>query len=685
MRLITTLALVSCFLPAIAQQSPDSSRMLMEVVIEAYETDRKLSEVPASVGIVKANDLERFSNTSILPAVNLVPGVRMEERSPGSYRFSIRGSSLRSPFGVRNVKVYWNGLPFTDGGGNTYLNLLDFGSIGSVEVIKGPGGSLYGAGTGGVILLKSPQVKQDQLQADVVLGSYGLTRYQLRGQVQSDRVIANVQAALHKSDGYREQTALDRGAINGDIKILTSKGALSATILYSDLSYGTPGGLTKAEFEANPAQARPPTGSLGAVEARAAVNNETVFGGLSYEHDWNGQWTTTTGLYAASSLFKNPTIRNYERREETNIGARSTTEYNFNSKGTSSHKISFGGEYQYFTSPIAVFDNDGAGNPGDVQVRDELTSNLGLIFAQGDLAFPGGIFVTAGASVNFLKYDFKRVEPTPVTEQTRRFDVVFSPRLALMKKFSNSFSVFTSYSNGFSPPSLAEVRPSTNTFSNTLKAERGNNVELGARGALLNNRLSYDVVVYDFSLRNTIVVQRNQEGADYFINAGKTSQRGFETYLGYDVVNDQGFLSLFKIWASYAYQHYRFKEYAPLDTDYSGKKLTGVAPTTFSSGIDVLLQKRVSANMTINYVDHIPLNDANTAFAESYVLLGLRAGYTLSFGTGSRVQLYAGIDNALDEVYSLGNDLNAFGGRYYNAAMPRNYYAGLTVGLGAGR
>src|SRR5690606_2868617 len=161
-------------------------------------------------------------------------------------------------------------------------------------------------------------------------------------------------------------------------------------------------------------------------------------------------------------------------------------------------------------------------------------------------------------------------------------------------------SVFTSYSNGFSPPSLAEVRPSTNTFSNTLKAERGNNVELGARGALLNNRLSYDVVVYDFSLRNTIVVQRNQEGADYFINAGKTSQRGFETYLGYDVVNDHGFLSLFKIWASYAYQHYRFKEYAPLDTDYSGKKLTGVAPTTFSSGIDILLQKRVSANMTIN-------------------------------------------------------------------------------------
>ena len=81
----------------------------------------------------------------------------MEERSPGSFRLAIRGSSLRSPFGVRNVKVYWNGIPFTDAGGNTYLNLFDFNSIANIEVIKGPGGSMYGAGTGGVVLLESPR------------------------------------------------------------------------------------------------------------------------------------------------------------------------------------------------------------------------------------------------------------------------------------------------------------------------------------------------------------------------------------------------------------------------------------------------------------------------------------------------------------------------------------------------
>lgn len=688
MRLITTLVLINLSATTLfAQQTPpDSSRLLREIVIEAYESDRPLSEVPASIAWLKPDVLERYNNTSLLPAVNLVPGVRMEERSPGSFRFAIRGSSLRSPFGVRNVKVYWNGLPFTDGGGNTYLNLLDFSSIGTLEIIKGPGGSLYGAGTGGVILVKSPEVSQTRLQADAVFGSYGLQRYLLKGQARTKSMEANVQFGLHNSDGYRQQTQFERASLNADVTVLTgSEGSLRATVLYSDLMYGTPGGLTKTEFETDPRQARPPTGSLGAVQAKAAVTNKTIFGGVIYDHDWSGQWTTTTGLYGGFSKFENPTIRNYEARDETNFGARTTTEYRFYSDDGSRHKVTFGGEYQYFSSPIAVFDNDGSGGRGAVQVRDKVSSNNGLLFAQGDFELPGNLFLTAGASINFLKYDFKRIEPVPVLEQGRSFDVVFSPRLALLKKFSDAISLFTSFSDGFSPPSLAEVRPSTNTFSNTLKPESGINLEFGARGSLSQERFKYDFVVYDFGLRNTIVVQRNGEGADYFVNAGKTSQRGVEALVSYDFVNGESAVSLWRLWASYAYQHFRFRDYAPLDTDYSGNALTGIAPTIFSGGADLTLRKAFSANLTLNYVDHIPLNDANTAFAESYVLLGLRAGWNTSINEQNRLQIFAGIDNALDERYSLGNDLNAFGGRYYNAAMPRNYYAGLSISIASAR
>src|SRR5688500_13764616 len=202
----TSIALAQDQTPAVT----DTAKILNEVVIHAYAYNRPVTEVPAAVATVNEKELERFSNTSFLPAVNSIPGVRMEERSPGSYRFSIRGSLLRSPFGVRNVKAYWNGLPFTDGGGNTYLNLLDFNSIGSMEIIKGPGGSLYGAGTGGVILLQSPNNKKDQLQLSTVFGSYGLQRYHLAGETHSNKLDLRFQYAHQQADGYREQTSMRR-------------------------------------------------------------------------------------------------------------------------------------------------------------------------------------------------------------------------------------------------------------------------------------------------------------------------------------------------------------------------------------------------------------------------------------------------------------------------------------------
>lgn len=686
MKWIFTFAFLYAYTISWAQQnSTDSSRVLQEVVIEAYGADRQLKEIPAAVGFINAADLQRFSNTTILPAVNIIPGVRMEERSPGSYRFSIRGSSLRSPFGVRNVKAYWNGFPLTDGGGNTYLNLLDFGAIGTMEVIKGPGGSLYGAGTGGVILLKSPEINSTQFQATAIAGSYGLQRYLVGGQIKSDNISANIRYAHHKSDGYREQTALKRNAVNAEVKMLAGKkGTLSSSIFFTNLYYETPGGLNKVQFDENPQQARPPSALPGAVEAKAAVNNETIFGGLMYDHDWSENWTTTAGIYGAFTAFENPTIRNYEVRDETNLGFRAHTAYKFN-QSRRPGKITFGGEFQHFVSPIAVYDND-LGNRAGLQLRDEINSRLGLVFAQADFQLPSGFFITTGASVNFLRYQFNRIEPAPAVTQERKFDAVFSPRVAVLKKFGESISLYGSYSDGFSPPSLAEVRPSTNTFSNSLKPESGNNLEFGLRGNLYKSNFTYDLMVYDFHLRNTIVVQRNADGADYFLNAGRTSQRGLEALVGFDIASKESeFLSRLKIWGSYAYQHFRFKEYVVFDNDFSGNKLTGVAPTSFSGGVDAIFRKKLSANLTLNYVDHIPLNDANSVFAEAYLLLGLRAGWKTSMAQNHALEIFAGIDNALDETYSLGNDLNAFGGRFYNAAMPRNFYGGININLRSGK
>jgi iron complex outermembrane receptor protein len=73
------------------------------------------------------------------------------------------------------------------------------------------------------------------------------------------------------------------------------------------------------------------------------------------------------------------------------------------------------------------------------------------------------------------------------------------------------------------------------------------------------------------------------------------------------------------------------------------------------------------------------LNDANTAFADAYSIVGAKIGYQKWASDKWRLRLVAGADNLLDKKYSLGNDLNAAGGRYYNVAAGRNYYVSLLV------
>jgi iron complex outermembrane recepter protein len=663
-------------------QTTDSTRTLNEVVIKGFAYNRPLKEVPASIAIVGKNELERFNNTSLLPAINTVPGVRMEERSPGSFRLSIRGSSLRSPFGVRNVKFYWNGLPMTDGGGNTYLNLMDFSSIGQIEIIKGPSGSLYGAGNGGVLLLTSPSIKQNEIQLSASGGGYGLQRYQTSVNHFSKKVKMSFNYGHQQAEGYRDQTKMRRDALNLNLEFhINPKGVLSTSLFYTDLFYQTPGGLTKAQYDADPRQARPATSTLpGAVEQQAAVYNQTFYGGINYDYQWNDHWSTKIGGYGSITNFKNPAIANYEKRTEENWGGRTETQYSLDQtkwKG----RLTFGGEFQHFHSPIVNYKNE-QGNSGILQFDDKLTSTLLITFAQAEIELPKNYFLTAGASGSFINYRFNRVSVDPAVVQNRNFDPVISPRIALLKKVTDRFSVYGTVSKGFSPPTLAEVRPSTNNYNDTLKAETGINYEVGMRGSLWKY-FSFDAAFYILNLDQTIVVQRQINNADYFINAGNSLQKGAEITLAWNpVLQKNQIVSSLKIWSSYTLNHYRFVSYVQNKNDYSGYQLTGVAPTISFSGIDIRFQNNFYVNSTFTFVDRLPLNDANSEYANDYFLAGTRIGYTYHPKSKRPMEVWLGVDNVFDQKYSLGNDLNAAGGRFYNAAAGRNFYFGLKLGLG---
>lgn len=662
-------------------QEPDSVKLLQEVTIRAYEANRPILQVPASVGLIINSDLQRFSNTSLVSAVNNLPGIRMEERSPGSYRFSIRGSSLRSPFGVRNVKVYWNELPLTDPGGNTYLNQLDANAINQIEIIKGPGSSLYGAGTGGVLLLNSPQPENESiLSASWMGGSYGLKNYQLSLSQGNKNTSHYVGYQHQQSDGYREQTRMVRDQLNSTFKFsFSDKETLETAIFYTDLYYQTPGGLTEAEYLADPKQARPAAGTQpGAVAQQAGVSLRSFYAGISHQYHFSKNLHNRTGVYGNFVQFNNPAIRNYERRLEQNFGVRTVTDYNTIIKGWKM-KLTGGGEFQHGYSPVKNYRNLG-GYPGLLTSDEEIRTLQFSAFGQGELSKDNWI-LTGGLSANWVSYNLVQLNISPAIEQEVNYDPVVTPRIALLRKLNDTFSVYGNMSWGFSPPTLAEVRPSNGVFNTTLKPEKGTQFEIGTKGYFGRRKFFIDAAVYHFALDETIVVRRDEDGADYFVNAGSTNQNGLELLINWQPEITSSILSSFKLWSGVTLNHYEFKDYEKDNVSYSGNQLTGTPKEVITGGADLIFNKGFYINLTINYTSAIPLNDANSVFAKSYTLVGAKAGYKNKMNNKLPFELFAGADNLLNETYSLGNDLNAAGGRYYNAAFARNFFFGLKVGV----
>jgi len=663
------------------EEISDSSKNLSEVIVRAFEQNRQLKQTPAAINFIGKPQLERYSNTNILPALNSTPGVRMEERSPGSYRMNIRGSTLRSPFGVRNVKVYFDEIPFTDAGGNTYLNQLSFYNFNSIEVIKGPGGSLYGAGTGGVILIHSqPETWQKDFNATVLGGSYGLVNANLQARVGKEKFQNALNYAHQSSDGYRHHTQMRRDIGTWQSKILIGKkDQLKFSALYGDLYYQTPGALTKTEWTANPRAARPKAGAFPSADsAQAAIYQKTFLGGLTNEYKFSEHFDNTTSFYGAYSEVKNPTFRNYEKREEPQLGARTVFKWTTQLNKTFLHII-FGGEVQSGSFNTKTYTNT-YGKPGVLQTNDDIRPNIYSIFAQADLQFPKDWNVTVGLSSNQSSIEINRISVANFTPVKRTFNNELAPRLALSKKIVEDLWFYASASKGFSPPTVAEVLPSTTVISTDLQPEHGVSYEAGIKSSWLKQRLYVEVNAFYYRLEDAIVQRKDASNADYFTNAGSTKQRGIESQARYRFFEQpHSFMTSATIWVSHTWNKFNYDEFKQSTTDYSGKQLPSVPPHAVASGLDIMIKKGIYSNLTYFYGDRLPLNDANTEFASSYNLLSERLGWRKPLSGKTQLDIFIGGENLFDVTYSLGNDINAAGGRYYNAAPGRNFFGGISL------
>ena len=657
----------------------DTSKNLSEVTIRAFEQNKRAGNTTASVKIIEFNNGDRYNKTSLVNGFNTVAGVRMEERSPGSYRINIRGSSLRSPFGVRNVKVYWNDIPITDPGGNTYFNQLAWNNFSYIEIFKGPAGSMYGSGTGGLVLLNNFDRWKPGASLEYITGSYSLQNIFTSARFGSTENKNQLTYAHNQTDGYRIQTNMRRDNFSWQSQLkLSDKQQLSVSLLYNDMYYQTPGALTLAEFTANPKAARPAGGGFpSAVNAQAAIYQKNMTAGFTNIYNISSGFKNSITLYGAFSQIKNPAIRNYERRNEPSFGGKTVFTYNKKSETENSFQLVGGSEFQqgYFNTQVSKNKN---GNPDSLQTNDDINYSSYNFFIQGDISIKENWFINAGISLNKTKVNFTRLNSYPVLKQGRVYKNEFAPRITLKKVFTDAFSLKTNVSRGFSPPTIAELLPSTGVVSTDLEAEYGWNYEMTAGYDLFHKKLRLEATGFYFKLNKALVQRRDLTGADFFVNAGDVQQKALEVTADYFGSSRKGFIADYRVNAAYTYNHFRYGSFVKGNSDFSGKIIPSVPSHTFSVLADMNFENSLYSNFSFYTASKIFLNDANSASAEAYHLLGWRLGWRKAMKKKYKLNFYAGADNLLDETYSLGNDINAAANRFYNAAPGRNYYVGLS-------
>jgi len=150
------LVLASAFLTGQSARADDAATSpgveatpLQEVVVTAQKRQEKLHDVPMGVTAITSDALQTQHLVDFADLESKVPGLSVELSNPGQDRLTIRGENVG---GVGStVTTYIDDIPF--GSSNALAN--GFGTTGDfdtwdlkrVEVLRGPQGTLYGAGS----------------------------------------------------------------------------------------------------------------------------------------------------------------------------------------------------------------------------------------------------------------------------------------------------------------------------------------------------------------------------------------------------------------------------------------------------------------------------------------------------------------------------------------------------------
>ena len=596
----------------------------------------------------------------------------------------------------------WNLVAKKAGGGNDFVLM---GSIlvtvlwaplviwiGVQEVVhwgltEWPLALLYGNSSGGVIqsfTRAAPQ--QAEFAAQLFTGSFGMHRsdWQYAGRVKGYGLVADYSS--FDTEGYRSNSRTERKQFNGKLSFDTQdKTHVNLVFNQFDMPLAQdPLGLTTAQLAANPTMA-----GTNAISAKVRKITSQSQLGSAVTHVLDGDNSVSARVY---------------------YGSRDNLQFQANSFWVGLNRSYYGAGLQYNQQtriagrPVvwaAGYEFDfsrerrqggaapgGEKTPGSFNRDEDNQASNSDWFAQATTRFGEGISVVTGlraSAVRFNSEDYFLSNGNGSGGVSYRST---SPVLGLTYSATDYLNLYANYGKGFETPTLAEVAYSgagAPSFNSTLNASKSRHYELGAKWAP-GAATRLDFTLFRIDSTDEIVVAVSSAGSTAYKNAPGTSRSGWELSASTLLTPHwRATLAASRIDASYS------QAFTSATTAVAaGNKIPGIPQSFLFSellwtGLKVDAGKAGAAlgsqaGVEFTQAGRLYANDTNTASADGYATLSLKASHGWSLGAGS-LTTYARIDNLTDRRYLGSVIVNQSASQFYEPAPGRNATVGLRLVL----
>lgn len=670
--------LAGCLLlPAatLGDETGEAAVGLDPVHVTAPDPGRDLMRTPAAVGAVEAPDLRQGrQGLQLDESLSRIPGVLFQNRYnfAQNLRISIRGFGARAPFGVRGIRLRVDGLPETLPDGQSQVDAIDLESISRVELIRGPAAAVYGNAAGGVIDIRTADRigTGHTLELRSLGGSDGFRRYGLRAGAETAPWRGHVSAWQLDHDGYRAQSDTRKRMVHARLLHEGSAGrSLTALVTALDQPFGKdPGGLTRAEAAADRRMAAPNALTLDAGQRvrqqriGLVLRDETTFPG---EIDAYAFYTRRE--FGQQLPFPGTSLIGYER-DFVGAGAGYSGRARFLRRPL---LYAVGVEVHHQRDDRQRFGVDGDGNIV-AQRQDALESATASgVRGQIDHALTERLDLTLGARIDLIRFSIDdRFTATGAASGGRSYDES-SFMAGLGWQWRPSHRLYANVGSAFETPTFTEfLDPDApeQGFDPDLEPQRAVNVEAGIKGSI-GSRLGYDLALFTIRTRDEIV----QVGTDpnRFANAARTRRAGLELGLEYRL--DEAWT----VTGAWTASHFRFDRFSNAEgTSLDGNRMPGLPVHALFGELAWRGGEGRWAVVDLLLIGSRYADNENAVDVAGHTIANLRAGREFDLGAW-RMEYFVAVNNLTDREWFANLRVNAAGGRYFEPAPGRNWYAGI--------